>query len=329
MRRVHLLGTGGTIASRGVAGGGAVAADTSAALLDRASVPGDLEVLSRDVLCRNSFALTLPDMQAVLDATLQALADPTVSGVVVTHGTDTMEETAFLVDLFLTGEQPVVFTGAQRNADAADSDGPRNLRDALAVAAAPAARGLGALIVFDGAVLPARGTRKSHTLAPAAFSTSNSGPLGGLVDGVPWFCARPCRQLVLDSARLRLQDVRVDIVAVYPGCDAVALDAVVAAGAAGVVLEAMGAGNANSVVRDAVARLTDQGVVVLLSTRVPAGPVVPLYGGGGGVDLVAAGALPTGLLRPSQARVLLAALLGTGADGDAVRAAFRTAAPVS
>lgn len=322
VRRVQLLATGGTIASRAGPGGASVAADGSGNLLDRVPLPGDLEVVCRDVLRRNSFALTLQDMQAVLDAAREAFADPQISGVVVTHGTDTMEETAFLVDLFLADKRPVVFTGAQRSADAPDGDGPRNLGDALTVAAAPAARGLGALVVFDGAIFPARGTRKKHTLAPAAFSAPDGGPLGGLIDGVPWFSARPCRDLLLDPARLLLQDVRVDIVAVYPGCDTVALEAVAAAGAAGIVLEATGAGNANPAVREAVAQLTDQGVVVLLSTRVPAGPVVPLYADGGGVDLVAAGAIPTGLLRPSQARILLAALLGTGADSEAISAAL-------
>jgi L-asparaginase len=127
---------------------------------------------------------------------------------------------------------------------------------------------------------------------------------------------------VLDQARLRVLDVRVDIVSVYPGCDATALDALAAAGAQGIVLEASGAGNANLTICAAVARLTGQGVVVVLSTRVHAGPVVALYGGGGGVDLVAAGALPAGLLRPSQARILLIALLGTGAEPDEVRSAF-------
>ena len=109
-------------------------------------------------------------------------------------------------------------------------------------------------------------------------------------------------------------DARVDVVALYPGTDTAALEAVVAAGAAGVVLEATGAGNANPQICEAVARLTGEGIVVALSTRVHAGPVVPLYGNGGGVDLVAAGAIPTGTLRPSQARILLTALLSLHRD---------------
>ncbi|MBA3528371.1 MAG: asparaginase [Propionibacteriaceae bacterium] len=322
MRRVDLLATGGAIASRARAAGGAVATDRGDDLLGRVAVPSGVEVTSRDVLRLNSFAMTPRDMQVVLDAVLISLGSADVDGVVVTHGTDTMEETAFLVDLFLSDERPVVFTGAQRSADAADSDGPRNLRDAVAVAAAETSRRLGTLIVFDRTVFPARGTRKSHTIAPASFSCPDAGPVGGLVDDVPWISARPDRGSPLDPARLRIDDLRVDIVAVYPGCDATAMEAAVGAGARGVVLEATGAGNANPTICDAVRRLTAQGVVVLLSTRVHAGPVVPLYSGGGGTDLVHAGALPTGLLRPSQARMLLIALLGTQASREDVSAAL-------
>ena len=114
-----------------------------------------------------------------------------------------------------------------------------------------------------------------------------------------------------------------DIIATYPGCDSTALDAVVAAGANGVVLEATGAGNANLDICKTVSRLTEQGIVVLLSTRVGAGPVVPIYsGGGGGVDLIAAGAISTGRLRPSQARMLLIGLLGTRTPTGAIGSAL-------
>ena len=328
MRRVHLLATGGTIASRATASGGAVATDRGDDLLAQARLASDVEVVSRDVFRLNSFAMSPADMQVVLEAVVDALSSAEVDGVVVTHGTDTMEETAFLVDLFVGDERPVVFTGAQRSADAAGGDGPGNLRDAVAVASSPAARGLGTLIVFDGAIFPARGTRKSHTLAAGSFSCPDTGPVGRLVNGAPSVSARPRRVPALDPGRLRADGVRVDIVPTYPGCDATALDAAARAGARGIVLEATGAGNANPVICDAVARLTGKGVVVVLSTRVHAGPVVALYGGGGGVDLVAAGAVPAGLLRPSQARMLLIALLGTGAAPQAVRTAFAVAPDV-
>jgi L-asparaginase len=237
----------------------------------------------------------------------RVLADDTVLGVVVTHGTDTMEESAFLAELVHDAPRPVVFTGAQRPADAPDTDGPRNLADAITVAAAPQSRDRGVLITFDGAVFGARGTRKTQTLAAAAFSAPDAGPIGQVREGALVFTAQPVRFPPVELEDL--SNVRVDIVAFYPGADTAALDGVVAAGAAGVVLEATGAGNANLQIRDAVARLTKAGIVVALSTRVHAGPVAALYGNGGGVDLLDAGAVPTGMLRPSQARILLTALL--------------------
>jgi L-asparaginase len=247
----------------------------------------------------------------------RVLADDTVLGVVVTHGTDTMEESAFLAELVHDAPRPVVFTGAQRPADAPDTDGPRNLADAITVAAAPQSRDRGVLITFDGAVFGARGTRKTQTLAAAAFSAPDAGPIGQVREGALVFTAQPVRFPPVELEDL--SNVRVDIVAFYPGADTAALDGVVAAGAAGVVLEATGAGNANLQIRDAVARLTKAGIVVALSTRVHAGPVAALYGNGGGVDLLDAGAVPTGMLRPSQARILLTALLAR--YRDPVRAA--------
>jgi len=322
-----VLATGGTIASRVSSDGGSEAADTSADLLGRVTVPSGVDVVTQDVLSLNSFALTPRDMQTVLDAVLATLAltgQDAVDGVVVTHGTDTLEETAFLVDLFVDDQRPVVFTGAQRGADAEDSDGPANIRDALFVAAAENARSIGTVVVFDGAIFPARGTRKAHTLASAAFSAPDSGPIGSVAKGTVRIGTSMPRLLPpLDNRQLDLTDARVDIIATFPGCDNVAIDAVVAAGATGIVLEATGAGNANAAICASVARFTEQGVVVLLSTRVCSGPVVPIYsGGGGGVDLIAAGAIGTGVLRPSQARMLLLALLGTGASVASIAEVF-------
>ena len=312
MRRVVVLSTGGTIASRQDARGAGLAADAVDALLGRLPFDPGVPVEGQDVLCVGSYLLSPADMAGIVREAHRVLADETVLGVVVTHGTDTMEETAFLADLVHDDPRPVVFTGAQRPADAADSDGPRNLADAISVAASPAARGRGVLITFDGAVFGARGTRKARTLAAAAFAAPDAGPIGQVREGAVAFTALPVRFPPLELAEL--SGVRVDVVACYPGADTTALDAVVAAGARGVVLEATGAGNANPKIRDAVAEKTRSGVVVALSTRVHAGPVAGLYGNGGGVDLLDAGAVPTGMLRPSQARILLTALLARHRD---------------
>src|SRR5262249_51214120 len=151
--------------------GAGVAAEDATALL--AKLPSDLgiPVEGVDVFRVGSFLLAPSDMAEIVRRAHQALADPEVLGVVVTHGTDSMEETAFLAELVHHDPRPVVFTGAQRLAAAQDTDGPRNLADAITVAAGPDAAGLGALIVFDGRIYQARGTRKTQTLAGEAFST--------------------------------------------------------------------------------------------------------------------------------------------------------------
>jgi L-asparaginase len=122
--------------------------------------------------------------------------------------------------------------------------------------------------------------------------------------------------------RLDLGAHRVDIVALYPGADATALDAYAAVNVGGVVLEATGLGNANPTVVRAVARLTSAGIAVVLSTRVHSGPIIGVYGNGGGHDLIAAGAVPAGFLRPAQARIQLLALLAAGAAPEEIRSAF-------
>ncbi|WP_236791779.1 asparaginase [Amycolatopsis sp. GM8] len=304
--KVVVLSTGGTIASRANERGASVASDEVSALLRRLPFEAGVPVEGRDVLRLGSYLLTPADMAGIAREIRRALDDPDVLGVAVTHGTDTMEESAFLADLVHDDPRPVVFTGAQRPADATDTDGPRNLADAITVAADERAHGRGVLIVFDGAVFAARGTRKTQTLAAAAFSSPDHGPIGQVREGSLVFTGAPERPPRIELSEM---DARVDIVALYPGADTTALDAVVVAGAAGIVLEATGAGNANPPIRDAVARLTEAGIVFALSTRVHAGPVAGLYGNGGGRDLVEAGAIPAGLLRPSQARILLTALL--------------------
>jgi L-asparaginase len=323
-RRIAVLGTGGTIASRIDEHGAAQPVDHIDGLVAGLDL-GDVRVDARDVLMKDSSALTTADEALIVREVRAALEDPAVDGVVVTHGTDTAEETAYLLDLVHTDVRPVVLTGAQRPADDPDTDGPRNLRDALAVAADPAARGLGVLVVFDGLVLAARGTRKVHTSEVAAFAQPDGGALGRVVDGRMVVAGAPAHREHLVVGLHDIEALRVDIAAVYPGVDGTALQAFGAAGARGVVLVATGSGNANPAIVEAVADLTRQGVVVGLTTRVDTGPVAGIYGGGGGgADLVTAGALPLGTLRAGQGRVLLLALLAALGDPERVRAALPT-----
>lgn len=305
-RRVVVISTGGTIASRWTGSG--YAADASGGdVVATAAVPDHVTVEVVDLFNVNSSRMTTDRQLALLRAVHETLADPGVDGIVVTHGTDTLEESAFFVDLHHHDPRPVVFTGAQRPFGAGDGDGPANLYGALQVAAT--VRGLGVLVVFDGLVHAARGTVKTRTLESDPFADPSGGRVGSLGSDRVDIDREPVR-----SAPLPLPAVgrapRVDIVMHHSDGDPVLFDAAVAAGARGVVLVGTGAGNATPEIAEAVGRAVGQGVHVVLSTRVAAGPVAEVYTGGGAVDLAAAGAVLAGTLRPGQARIaLLAALL--------------------
>jgi L-asparaginase len=302
---IVVLTTGGTIAS-------ARGRDDRLAPINRGRDAigsfAEPDVLVRDVMAIDSSAMSLPRMALVRDAVAEALDDRRVDGVVVLHGTDTLEETAILLDLFHDDPRPVVLTGAQRPADHSDPDGPHNITVAIEVARRPDARRRGVLVAFGDRILPARGTRKVHTTELNALG--HYLPAGdGARATLPW--------------QPDVVQTRVDIVALYPGADRTHIDASVAAGARAIVIDAMGSGNANPNILGAVADCIDNGITVVVTSRVPDGVVEPIYGGdGGGHDLIRAGAVVSPWLRAGQARILLAALLAGGADHRRLVRAF-------
>ncbi|MEV7535527.1 MULTISPECIES: asparaginase [Streptomyces] len=321
-RRIVVISTGGTIASRWQGTG--YAADASGDdVLATAPLPEGVTVEVRDLFNVNSSLLTAAHQLVLLRTVHETLADPGVDGIVVTHGTDTLEETAFLLDLHHEDPRPVVLTGAQRPFGTGDGDGPGNLYDALQVAAT--VRDLGVLVVFDGRVHAARGTVKTQTLAADAFSDPSAERLGRVGFSRVDIERLPDRPAVLPlpaAARTADPDAgrgalpRVDIVFHHTDGDRLHFDAALAAGARGIVLVATGAGNATPEIARAVADATARGVLVAVTTRVPAGPLAEIYTGGGAVDLVANGGLLTGTLRAGQARIAVLAALLAGTEGD-------------
>ncbi|WP_424211331.1 asparaginase [Streptomyces sp. BI20] len=314
MGRIVVISTGGTIASRWQGSGFAADADGNE-VMATAPLPEGVTVDVVDLFSVNSPRLTTAHQLTLLRTVHEVLADPAVDGVVVTHGTDTLEESAFLLDLHHDDPRTVVLTGAQKPMGSEDADGPGNLYDALLTAATT--RGLGVLIAFGGRIHAARGTVKTQTIAADAFADPSGDWLGKIGFGKVSVVRTPARSTPLALPAMPTVPPRVDMVMHHADGDPVLLNAAVAAGAKGLVLVATGAGNATPEIVDAVRAAIAQGVLVALTTRVQAGPVTEIYTHGGAVDLVAAGAVPTGTLRAGQARIaVLSALLADAAPAE-------------
>lgn len=301
-----LLTTGGTIATE--VGSDGIARHRSSGD-DLLAASGYGEVVVDDLMTIDSSEMT-PQRWQQIAASIRAHIAGGASGVVIAHGTDTLEETALWLALTCAVQVPVVLTGAQRSGDHPESDGPGNLRDALTVAAS--GETLGVVVCFAGQVYAAPGLRKIDLADPAGFAGATT--VGHVRDGMfVRSCDAPAPFL---GTVTRAALPRVDIVSLYPGADAVALDSYVRAGAQGLVLESMGAGNANDVVIETVSRLVENGIRVLVTTRVPGGALTTGYAPG--QRLIDAGAVAVPRLRSAQARVLLMAALATGSDLRAV-----------
>jgi L-asparaginase len=314
VRPVRIVAAGGTIAMSGEHARPALAAEDLVAAVPGLGSLRDLEVSSHANL--PGAHMTLAD---TFGLAREAIAGAEAGrGVVVTHGTDTLEESAYLCDLLYDGDPPIVFTGAIRPASTTGADGPANLLDAVAVAGSAAATGLGVVVSFGGEIHAARSVRKVDSTSPVPFGSPQAGPIGRIDEGRPTFWARPTRHDALPSDRL---DGRVPILTAAIGEDGALARAALASGVDGVVAVALGAGHLPPPMLKA---LSAAPVPVVATSRSERGSILrSTYGfEGSEADLRAAGIVAAGLLSPAAARIKLLACLGAGLDRSAIAAAF-------
>jgi L-asparaginase len=287
-------------------------ADLVAAVPGLADLGTPLDV--RDTRAVPSADLTYAQMLELADVASGAVFQG-AQGIVVTQGTDTLEETAYLIDLVWRHDVPIVLTGAMRNPTLAGPDGPANVLAAARVAAAPEARGLGALVVFNDEIHAARWVRKTHSTNPATFASPNSGPIGHVIEGGVRILARPPRHVPIESpAPQRIEQTRVALYGVTLDDDG-GLLASVAGSYDGLVVAAFGVGHVPGALAPTLGELA-QRLPVVLASRTGSGSVLRnTYGAvGSESDLRKRGLVSAGMLDPYKAKVLLRLALACDLD---------------
>jgi len=314
--RVALLATGGTIAG--------AAADTMTSGTYRAGTVGIGELVAA-VPALAGVAVVVPEQLANIDSkdmtvalwldltarVNELVADPDIDAVVITHGTDTLEETAYWLQLTTHSEKPVVLTAAMRPANALSADGPLNLVNAVTVAVHPSAQGRGVMVVFANLIHAARDITKISTYSVTAFSSGEFGALGWVRDGRVIFARRVSDAQSSSSqayergfarnATLVEELPRVEIIASYAGASGVLVEKLVETGTKGIVVAGTGDGSLHAELEHALATAVRSGIAVIRSTRVWGGYVSR----NAGARDDALGFIAAGNLNPYKARVLL------------------------
>jgi L-asparaginase len=314
--RVAIVSLGGTIASApskesGLAGPRLSAQDLVSALPDAAAV-ADLEVV--DLARLPSCDLTVALARAIA-AEVTSMSTRGIIGVVVTQGTDTIEEMAFCLDLLVGEDLPVAVAGAMRHSASPGADGQANLLDAIRAVSSPEARGLGGLVVMNGEIHSARTVRKAHTSAPSAFRSDGVGPIGWIVEGEAHFRDRPYPRVTIDLPAGK-QVILPPLVRMTFDDSGWWLPAIHQLSAGGLVIDGMGGGHVPGWLADDVVAIAQRAPVILTSRTGGGTVLTSTYGGfkGSEAALVDGGLIPAGTLDGVKARILLGLLVASGAD---------------
>lgn len=319
--RIAIIFTGGTISMRlDPAAGGAVPSLSGTQILDRMERVRELAELVPDEFGQYPGPHVTPDMMYEIGLrAARACADPAIDGVIITHGTDTLEETAYFLDLALATPKPVIVIGSMNHTDDPEWDGPANVRDAILTIASGQFQGLGVMTCLGGEINAASEVTKTHTLQRDTFMSFDFGPLGRLFEGRPVFLRRPYMH---EHLGLHRPVEPVHLLKCYAGMTEEPFRSC-RGRVAGLVVEAMGTGNVPPRAYDGIVELLGEGVPVVLVSRCPRGMTDDVYGYyGAGRTLHAAGVVFAKYLNGQKARIKLMLALAAGRTGDALRECF-------
>lgn len=322
-KTILIIFTGGTISmAKHKETSKAIISDNHSELLQNiASELKNIELLSHQFSLKPSPSITPNDMLELAKLTKSYLNDPKIDGIVITHGTDTLEESAYFLDLYLETSKPVVFTGSMRNYSELGFDGLSNLVSSILVAAHPESKQMGVLVVMNDEINAAAEVTKTHTLSLDTFKSFEFGPIGIVEqDNVLYY--RQTHYPHLHIAPDTIQN-HVEIIKVYSGASSVLLNLLIDHGLKGLVLEALGRGNVPPQMLDGIKRAISLNIPVLITSRCPKGRVLDSYGyEGGGHHLKQLGVIFTENLSSHKARIRLMLALGLTSSIDEIRKFF-------
>jgi L-asparaginase len=325
-KNIVIIGTGGTIA--GTASSATETLHYTAAILSVNSLIQEIPEIHAiaNVTGEQLSQIDSCDMTCDLWLLLAAraneiLASNDVDGIVITHGTDTLEETAYFLNLVIQSQKPVVLVGAMRPVTAMSADGPMNLYNAITLAASDKAIGKGVLVALNDTVNCSREVTKTNTMLQDSFQAPDLGYLGYIQGGIPYFYRLPARRHTICSQfdTTNIEDLpKVEIIYGYVNSSPVLLEAAVQAGAKGIIYAGLGNGNMSQQIKEVLINLAKQGIVIVRSTRVSSGIVTR----NGAVDDDYYNFVVADTLSPQKARVLLMLALTKTNDPAEIQAMF-------
>lgn len=321
-KQIAIYFTGGTISMKyDAAVGAAVPALSGREILD--NVPGANELAELEVIDFGRFPGPHMNLRLMMELSARVratIAREEISGIIITHGTDTLEETAYLLDLTVETDKPIILVGAMRNSSEVGWDGPSNLLSAIRVASSDDACGLGVVVVMNETILAAGEATKTHTESFDSFQNPDFGPLGVVDKGEVIIRRTPVRRDHI-SANDIVEPVW--LIKMAAGFDSTLLDACIDAGAKGLVIEALGRGNVPPDSVKGIARAISNGVPVVMVSRCLRGRIYKSYGYvGGGKHLLDLGVIFADFLNGQKARIKLALALAVTKDPAGIRSLF-------